>query len=343
MVAARYDVPQLSLAPASATAAPPDVELSNRTLTQHPAQQPIFSALNEPVQPLGNGITLDSPLTKEHAINAAVRDAQVTTAGYQGTPAPNQWFGGPALFPAAGNIVLRDAAGLVADGVNYGGLVDPWASEGYQAVSGTGQSGCHAPSLAGGFGRAATDAPTPNRSAGRFPDGLDTDSNCSDFLLQPSTTLPAGAAAGATNIKVASVADFAAGQTIMIDTDSSLETAVIASVGTGGATTVGAATNVGATAVPVANGIGFSAVQTIDIDNGASHETAVVASTGGGRGGARITVTAPLTLAHAAGVQVSGSGITLTTALTRAHANGAQVASNLPTPGAPNKYYRKRN
>ena len=191
---------------------------------------------------------------------------------------------------------------------------------------------------------------TPHRSAGRFPDGLDTDSNCTDFLLQPATTLSAASAAGATNIKVASVADFAAGQTIMIDTDASRETAVIATVGTAGATTVGAATNVGATVIPVASGIGFTAGQTITIDSGANQETAVVASTtGGGRGGGRggagatITVARPLTFAHAAGAQVSGSGITLTAALTQAHAGGAQVASNVPTPGAPNKYYRPRS
>ena len=48
---------------------------------------------NEPVLPLGTGITLDSPLASDHAINAVVRDAAVTTAGYQGTPKPNQWFG----------------------------------------------------------------------------------------------------------------------------------------------------------------------------------------------------------------------------------------------------------
>jgi hypothetical protein len=39
---------------------------------------------------------------------------------------------------------------------------------------------------------------------------------------------------------------------------------------------------------------------------------------------------------------VSGSGITLTTALTRTHASGTQVSSDLPTPGAPNKYSRRR-
>ena len=33
-------------------------------------------------------------------------------------------------------MVLRDASGLVVDSLNYGGLVDPWAAEGYQAASG---------------------------------------------------------------------------------------------------------------------------------------------------------------------------------------------------------------
>ena len=89
---------------------------------------------NEPLLPLGTGITLDKPLANDHAIHAVVRNAAVTTAGYQGPPAPNQWFGGPALSPSAGNMVLRDAAGLVVDSLNYGGLVDPWAAEGYQAA-----------------------------------------------------------------------------------------------------------------------------------------------------------------------------------------------------------------
>jgi hypothetical protein len=294
---------------------------------------------NEPVQPLGSGITLDSPLAKEHAVNAVVSDAKVTTAGYQGTPAPNQWFGGPALSPAAGTMVLRDAAGLVVDSLNYGLLVDPWAAEGYQAASGSGQGGCRVTSpAAGGFGPAAAAAGAINKSAGRFPDGADTDSNCTDFVSQPATTLPAGSAAGATNIKVAGVADFAPGQTIMIDTGDNLETAVIATVGTGGATTLAAAAEAGATVIPVAGGIGFAAGQTITIDG----ETAAIVSAAGGRGGARITVAAPLTRAHAAGAQVSGTGITLTTALTKAHASGAQVASNAPTPGAPNQYYKRR-
>ena len=88
----------------------------------------------EPLQPLGTGITLDSPLAGDHAINAVVRDSAVTTAGYQGPPAPDLWFGGPALGNM-GSMVLRDAAGLVIDSFNWGGVVDPWAAQGYQGTS----------------------------------------------------------------------------------------------------------------------------------------------------------------------------------------------------------------
>jgi hypothetical protein len=307
---------------------------------------------NEPIQPLGTGITLDQPLTNDHKVNAMVRDAAVTTAGYQGPPTPDQWFGGPALANA-GNMVLRDAAGLVVDTLNYGGLVDPWAAEGYQAESGAGRAGCSVPSPGasrGGFGGfGGPPGGGLNRSAGRFPDGADTDSNCRDFLLQAATTLAANSATDANNIKVVSVADFSAGQMIMIDTGANRETAVIATVGTPGASAVRTNIEVGATVIPIASAFGFSTGQTITIDSGANRETAVIASIAGGfrgfggrrNGDATITITAPLTIAHAPDAQVSGSGITLTTPLTRAHESGAPVASNLPTPGAPNQYYRR--
>jgi hypothetical protein len=312
---------------------------------------------NEPVLALGSSITLDQSLVKDHAIHAVVRDEKATTAGYQRAQKPNQWFGGPALDPRAGNMVLRDAAGLVVDSLNYGGLVDPWAAEGYQAKSGAGESGCSVPtpSARRGFGfgfgrRGGAAAVGPNMSAGRFPDGADTDSNCQDFLLQNDTTLLVASSAGTNNIKVASVADFVVGQKIIIDTSANSETAVIKTVGTAGGTTVGTATEAGATVIPVADVAGFSAGQTITIDSGANRETAIVASItrprrfGRGRGGpgsVSITVSVPLTMAHAQGMQVSGSGITLTTALTRVHDSGTQVASNIPTPGAPNQYYRR--
>ena len=180
-----------------------------------------------------------------------------------------------------------------------------------------------------------------NRSAGRFPDGADTDSNCADFQLQPATTLSADSSANATNIKVANVADFAAGQSIAIDTGAESETAVIQTVGTAGATTVGTATSPGATTILVANPAGFHSGQTITIDSGANQETVAIASTTFNRNGASITVSELLKFAHAVGAQVSGSGITLTHALSQPHASGAQVVSKHPTPGAPNQYYAR--
>jgi hypothetical protein len=313
---------------------------------------------NEPILPLGTGITLDSSLSNDHEIHDVIRNAEVTAAGFQG--APNQWFGGPALG-GNGAIILRDAAGLVLDSLNYGELADPWAAEGYQGMSPGG--GCFAVSPGGGGGFGGRGGPAANRqgrSSGRFPDGADTDSNCSDFLLQTASTLAADSAAGVNNIKVATVADFSAGQTIIIDTGANRETAVIATVGTPGASTMVTNTEVGATVLPVANAMGFTAGQTITIDSGPQRETATVASSNmgrrggfggfggggpaGGRGptGATITVAAPLTMAHPTGAQVSGSGLTLTAALTKAHEIGAPLAESVPTPGAPNQYVKRR-
>jgi hypothetical protein len=127
---------------------------------------------NEPVQALGGGVVLDRPLTHNHQINAPVRDGAVTTAGYQETTAPDQWFGGPALSGSAGTMVVRDPQGRVTDSLNYGLLVDPWAAEGYQGGTG---SGC------------TVATPAAGRSASRFPDGNDTDSNCADFITSNAT------------------------------------------------------------------------------------------------------------------------------------------------------------
>jgi hypothetical protein len=294
---------------------------------------------NEPVVPLGTGITLDKPLAKGHAPNAVVRDKAVTIAGYREAKAPDQWFGGPALSTTAGNMVLRDAAGHVVDSLNYGLLVDPWASEGYQAVSGTSQSGCRVP--APGVGRVAGRGPFPvltNSSAGRLSDGKDNDSNCTDFGVSPAAVLPKGAASGAANIKVSSVTDFRAGQEVTIDTGANRETAVITAVGTAGATTAREVINPGATVIPVASVNGFTVGQAIVIDNDANSENTTVAAVSAGRVGPVITVIAPLSRPHAAGAHIAGTGITLNGALTKVHANGAQVLTDPPTPGAPNKY-----
>ena len=308
---------------------------------------------NEPVLPLGTGITLDKPLTMDHAINAVVHDQKATTAGYQGTAVPNQWFGGPALSSMAGNMVLRDAVENVVDGLNYGGLVDPWTAEGYQAASGAGESGCYVPSpgASRGFRMAPSTATSqPNRSAGRLPDGVDSDYNCHDFLLQSTITMLAATPAGSNNIKIGNVADFTVGQKVIIGSGANSENAVIKTIGTTGGTTVGTITQSGTKFIPVASVEGFSAGQTIAIDSDSNNETAVVAAVTsvrrrfGPRGTApvdTITVTSPLAKSHNVGAQVSGSGITLNTPLAKAHENGAQVASYLPTPGAPNQYFKK--
>lgn len=308
---------------------------------------------NEPVLPLCFVVVLDQPLAGNHDIDAVVLDSKVTTAGYQGTNAPNQWFGGPALSSGAGNMVLRDAAGNVVDGLNYGGLVDPWASEGYQAQSGTGASGCFvaSPSAGRGFRWWQVSATAqPDRSAGRYPDGTDTDSNCNDFKVQNTTTLTAASKSGSNNIKVSSVADFSLGQKILIGAGANTETAIIAAIGTPGGTSVSAATKIGTTVIPVSGLEGFSAGQNITIGDGANSESAVIVSTVAGRrrfGGPAnvvadtIKVTAPLAKAYETGVQVVGSGITLTTPLNKSHDNGMPVASNISTPGAPNQYAMK--
>jgi len=308
---------------------------------------------NEPVLALGSGITLDSPLAKAHEVDAVVHDAAVKNAGYEGTPEPNQWFGGPELTAHVpffdrivarreGSIVLRDGGGLVVDSLNYGGIVDPRDAEGYQGVSGTDESGCHAPAPGALMSFGASEVGNAvSTSVGRFPDGADTDSNCNDFLIQAAATLSAGAAAGTNDIKVSSVEGFEPGETVMIGSSAEQEKATIATVGTAGAARLVAATEAGANVLPVTNANGFRDGQKITIDSGEDAETAEVLSIRR-FGATSITVSEPLTHAHAVDAQVSGSGITLSGPLTRAHDQGAQVNGDVPTPGAPNQYHRTK-
>jgi hypothetical protein len=253
-------------------------------------------------------------------------------------------------------MVLRDSASRVVDSLNFGGMVDPWAAEGYQALSGSGANGCSTASPGaggrGGFGGGQAQPPAaPNRSSGRFPDGADSDSNCNDFQTQSVTTLAAAAAAGTNNLKLASTSDFAPGQMIAIDAGDNLETVIVATSGTQGAAISSAAVAAGATSIPVASQSGFTSGQTITIDSGANMETAVVVSAAGGRGGfggrggqqapPAVTLAAPLTRAHDPGAPLSGTGVTIMGGLARSHEAGAQVSIGKPTPGAPNQYRRR--
>ena len=307
------------------------------------------------VQALGSGVVLDRPLARAHAYGAPVRYRGAANEGYQG-PAPHAWFGS-TLFITGGAIALTDPSGaVVMDAIVYGSQQSNSSANGYitrpdlATLEGVQhQGGCMAIVPGAGSGpataniAAAASAPgAPNRSIGRFPDGRDEDSLCTDFMVQPVTTVPEGAAAGDRNIKVAGVAGFGSGQAVTIGSGADNESAVIASVGTAGSTRASAATQVGDTVIPVAATGGFVVGQSITIDSGANQETATIALVQGGRGGARITVTAPLKIAHPLGAPLAGSGITLTTPLARAHPRGAIVTTDLPTPGAANRYSNPR-
>jgi hypothetical protein len=302
---------------------------------------------NEPVLPLVFSITVDRPLADDWGIDDPVRDEKVRNAGYQGVRKPDQWFGGPALAAAAGCMMLRDAQGNVVDGLNYGGLVDPWMAEGYQAVSGTGANGSFAPSPAvgRGFRPGGFSGEQADRSAGRFPDGFDNDDNGHDFFVQYTMTLALAAEAGVNNVKVSSVANFSIGLPCIVGSGANAETATIAVIGGAGGTTIEGGVDAGVTVIPVGSVAGFEAGQKISIGG----ETAVVASVvvrrrGGGNRGPQadsIVVAEPLKQAHAAGTEVSGGGVTFAAPLAKAHGSGTPIASNVPTPGEPNQYTRK--
>ncbi len=312
------------------------------------------------VQALGSGITLRSTLESDHEAGAAVINPMAKSSGYQGSVKPDQWYGSP-LSSSAGSVALMDAGGVVVvDAIVYGSRQSNSSANGtvtspeIATLEGDQhQGGCMvvAPGAGRNTGPFVPPSGNNNKSVGRFPDGTDTDNNCSDFLLQNTTTLSAGSGNGANNIKTASVANFIIGQEITIGTDRNSEKAVIAEIGTAGATTVGTATAVGATAIPVTGIEGFNAGQTITINTGAKMETAVITSIVAGRrrfgGGGMIIpmdtikVTTALKNAHESGSQISGSGITLAKPLTMAHDNGSQIASDLPTPGEPNQYRKQ--
>jgi hypothetical protein len=204
------------------------------------------------------------------------------------------------------------------------------------ANSGAGESGCKAPLPVGNSGGPGSQ---PDLSSGRYPDGTDPDSNCSDFLVQKSTAMLNASNAGANNLKISSVSGFRNGQRVIIDKGNNAETAFIAIIGTTGGTTVGTATSSGATVIPVVSTQGFNVGQNITIGDGTNMETAVITAITsvrgfmGAPGSNSITVASPLNKAHAVGAQVSGSGITFSKPLTKAHAVGNQIAGNIPTRG----------
>jgi hypothetical protein len=98
-------------------------------------------------------------------------------------------------------MVLRDAAGHVVDSLNYGDLVDPWASGGFRGAAGKAAT-CHAqtPGIPGvqrwdralpgiPFSGAVVQVDPTNGSTGRYPDGEDSDNDCADFVASASVRI----------------------------------------------------------------------------------------------------------------------------------------------------------
>ena len=149
------------------------------------------------VQALGSGITVDKPLEKPHAYGAPVSNALNTIEGYQGPPAPNQWFGG-ILSARAGSISLLNASGVaVVDAMVYGSQQSSSSANGsitspeiatLEADQGKGGCIVVVPTAGRGAAPAAAAAGATNRSLGRFPDGRDADNLCTDFRIQPAAT-----------------------------------------------------------------------------------------------------------------------------------------------------------
>lgn len=321
-------------------------------ITFTPATRHAHSS-NEPVRPAGSGIVLDRALARAHDTDAVVRVDTVTSAGFQGTP--NQWFGGPVLSREAGSMVLRDAAGYVVDSLNYGDLVDPWASGGFRGAAGKAAT-CHAdapgiraaqtgerslPGIPFSGDLAKVDA--TQGSTGRYPDGQDSDNDCVDFVTAVSVRTGA-TAAGSTSVKVDTVAHFAPGQAIVIDAGDHAETLTVATVGSPGLTRAAASAGKGSTVVRVDDARQFTVGQAVVIGSGAEEEQGVVAAVEAGWRSGKLTLQAPLARAHDAGASVSGTGLVFTRPLANAHPAGTVMtaADELATPGAANKPVRRR-
>ena len=190
---------------------------------------------NEPVFALVYALELDEPLGADHPADDVVCDAAVTTAGYQDAVPADLLFGGPALQPNGGTIVLRDSRGLVVDALNYGRVLDSQYAEGYHAESGFDAMGSlvMTPYVVNidGYHNPVNNVQMPNLSAGRFPDGNDTDNNKYDFRVQPYFHLAEDMEAGAQIIRVSSTDGLKAGQKIFIGGADNYEQALVTTVG----------------------------------------------------------------------------------------------------------------
>ncbi len=189
---------------------------------------------NEPVLALVYEIELSEPLKAAHPVDEVILAPQVRTAGYQGNQPADQYFGGPALG-RMGNMALYDAAGHVVDCLNWGTVVDPMLAEGYQAQSGLDEYGNYIHLRVAeenrGWRSAGPVAVLPDLSAGRYPDGSDSDDNIRDFKFQLSTNLQEAAPAGSQTIVISQIDGIRIGHRFFIGSGDDREEVRVALIG----------------------------------------------------------------------------------------------------------------
>jgi hypothetical protein len=160
------------------------------------------------VQALGSGIVLERALTRIHSEGSPVVNKSVLNLGYRDEVQPQLWFGS-SLSPTAGSIALMDKSGtIMSDGMVYGTQQSNSSANGTIAtpeiatLEGVqhqgGQIVVVPASGRRGFAPAGQTTTPVNKSFGRFPDGIDTDNNLSDFKTQPSGSPSASSQASPT-------------------------------------------------------------------------------------------------------------------------------------------------
>ena len=140
-------------------------------------------------------------------------------------------------------------------------------------------------------------------------------------VLPPGGSGTVAAPAGATNVEVASTANFLKGDTITIGTGAGAESRTITSAGgAGSGATLSAAANAGDLQVTVTSPAGLQAGQYITLGQGGSQDTDRIATISG----STLTLYGPLKNAHASGdpLALKSIGVTFTPALTRSHSVG---------------------
>ena len=154
-------------------------------------------------------------------------------------------------------------------------------------------------------------------------------------LLRPvfagQTTLSTPANPGDTAIITGTIAGISPGATLTVDPNGTAESVTVVTVGSGPsafAASLAAAANPGDTNIKVNFTFGMTVGHLISIDSGAAQEIRTIQTVGtAGATGTGVTLTAPLSLAHAAGAtaQDLGTPTTVTPALTHAYPAGTSV------------------